>query len=118
MLRKCCLSVFLRTSQLAKPLRLCTIAYCVAVNDLGVTLRLRWKTQNKTLTALLAFLVQAWKNCGGCNSGYTDMGCTCHRPLSSYAKSTYGRGVGSAAIDTYSKASKWLTPYPLSINTP
>lgn len=36
--------------------------------------------------------------CGGCPNGYTDMGCTCFRGVSTIAKSTYGRGVGSPLI--------------------
>jgi hypothetical protein len=44
-------------------------------------------------------------NCGGCNSGYSDTGCTCFRPLSSIAKNTYGRGAGKAAFDSYTKKS-------------
>jgi len=42
----------------------------------------------------------SWTNgcCGGCPNGYTDMGCTCFRGVSTIAKSTYGRGVGSPLI--------------------
>lgn len=41
-----------------------------------------------------------WKNgcCGNCPSGYRDDGCTCHRPWHTYAKSSYGRGVGFPMI--------------------
>jgi hypothetical protein len=59
-----------------------------------------------------------WKNCGGCNAGYTDTGCTCFRGVSSYWKKSYGRGVGKPALDTYAKGTKFLTPYPMSLTFP
>lgn len=33
--------------------------------------------------------------CGDCPKGYKDDGCTCRRDVQSYAKDSYGRGLGS-----------------------